>query len=104
MVVWAVIGSTTSVNRSVQIWVTSNLWWDSKGGGWKEGGDTAVSATTREGNRRAYWKRWGDEGKWGGKRWDWREVGVKCVLPCGVVDFIMAWAEELRRELAAGRC
>ena len=63
-----------------------------------------MSTTTTEGNRRAYWKRCGDGGKWGGRRWDWREVGVKCVLPCGVVDFIMAWAEELRRELAAGRC
>ena len=49
MVVWAVIGSTTSVSRSVQIWVTSSLWWDSKGGKGKEGGDTAVSATTRRG-------------------------------------------------------
>lgn len=26
--VWAVVGTTTCVSRAVQIWVTSNLWWD----------------------------------------------------------------------------
>ncbi|KAF8872625.1 N-glycosylation protein-domain-containing protein [Infundibulicybe gibba] len=77
--VWAAIGTTTSVSRSVQIWVTSNLSWERSPGG--EG----------------YWRGWSG-GKWGGRRWNWKEVGVKCVLPAGVVYFVMAWAEQLRRE------
>lgn len=33
VVCWAVVGSTTCVSRSVQIWVVSNLWWEVGGGG-----------------------------------------------------------------------
>lgn len=90
MIVWAVIGTTTSVSRGVQMWVTSNLWWETR--------DTAVPRGDRE-ERVGYWKRWGG-GKWGGRRWDWKEVGVKCVLPVGVVYCVMAWAEQLRREFS----
>jgi len=36
--------------------------------------------------------------KWGGRRWDWGEVGVQCMLPAGMVYFVMAWAGALRRE------
>ncbi|KIM44330.1 hypothetical protein M413DRAFT_379368 [Hebeloma cylindrosporum] len=133
VICWAVIGTTTCMSRSVQIWVTSNLWWEkrpeppkiveeiaagSNGSGVAGGGAApvggvvgsssldAINATTVEENRRAYWKRWGGGGKWGGRRWDWKEVGVKCVLPAGVVYFVMAWADQLRREweFSGGKC
>ncbi|KZP24006.1 hypothetical protein FIBSPDRAFT_857798 [Athelia psychrophila] len=48
-----------------------------------------------------YWRRWSG-GRWGGRRWDWAEVGVQCMLPAGMVYFVMAWAEVLRRELERG--
>ncbi|PPQ87003.1 hypothetical protein CVT25_009512 [Psilocybe cyanescens] len=48
--------------------------------------------------RQAYWRRWRSSSKWNGRRWDWGE----CALPAGVVYFVMAWAEQLRRELATG--
>jgi len=124
VITWAVIATTTSMSRSVQIWVTSNLWWEKRDIHTKERDinghhdpsangasiaglarlgsfgklSEAVNATFAEENRRAYWKRWGGGGKWGGRRWDWKEVGLKCVLPTGVLYFIMAWAEQLRRE------
>jgi hypothetical protein len=112
------------MSRSVQIWVTSNLWWEKRDTHTKDrdrnghhessvnGSSTAglarlgssgklseaINATSAEENRRAYWKRWSGGGKWGGRRWDWKEVSLKCVLPAGVLYFIMAWAEQLRRE------
>lgn len=103
--VWAVVGTTTCVSRAVQIWVTSNLWWDEG-----EVGDEGVvgsalvappSGTTGHAPPKGYHKRqrrWRG-GKWGGRRWDWGEVGMKCVLPAGVCYFVMAWAGELRREM-----
>jgi N-glycosylation protein len=105
VIVWAVVGTTTSVSRSVQIWVTSNLWWEKRGVGGvgvSDGeGSSSISsvngAAQEEEHKIGYWRRWGG-GKWGGRRWDWKEVGIKCVLPAGVVYVIMAWAEALRRE------
>jgi hypothetical protein len=32
------------------------------------------------------------------RRWDWKEVGLKCMLPTGMAYFLMAWAEVARRE------
>ncbi|KAL0951991.1 hypothetical protein HGRIS_008645 [Hohenbuehelia grisea] len=121
VVVWALIGTTTSVSRAVQLWVTSNLWWeeslcdadhgagagpDGGGGGVGAGGGGGAADTGSANHAHAprkksgYWKRsrWRG-GKWGGRHWDWREVGVKCVLPAGAVYVVMAWAEALRREL-----
>ncbi|KAF5376489.1 hypothetical protein D9615_008648 [Tricholomella constricta] len=95
VIVWAVIATTTCVSRGVQIWVTSNLWWETR--------EVKDRNRDRDGKeekgKSGYWKRWGG-GKWGGRRWDWKEVGVKCVLPAGIVYFIMAWAEQLRREFS----
>jgi N-glycosylation protein len=115
------------MSRSVQIWVTSNLWWEKRdvhtkdrdGGHGHEpfsnGGlgaspgrssaklTEAINATWAEKNRRAYWKRWSGGGKWGGRRWDWKEVGLECVLPAGILYFIMAWAEQLRREWSVSK-
>ena len=98
VVVWALIGTTTCASRSVQIWVTSNLWWDGGGHGSSDSGEgePAQGESKGDGLRRGYWKRWG--GKWGGRRWDWKEVCIKCVLPAGIMYFVMAWAEQLRRE------
>ncbi|KAK2463308.1 hypothetical protein APHAL10511_004963 [Amanita phalloides] len=115
VVVWALIGTTTCMSRSVQIWVTSNLWWDGPPGAEEEVASTTapasapVASARHEGEisaikddmahvraRRGYWRRWG--GKWGGRRWDWKEVGSKCLLPASLMYFIMAWAEQLRRE------
>jgi len=99
VVVWALIGTTTCASRSVQIWVTSNLWWDGGGGpdsGEGEEGGSDSGGDSKGAPRRGYWKRWG--GKWGGRRWDWKEVSIKCVLPAGIMYFVMAWAEQLRRE------
>jgi hypothetical protein len=79
-VAWAVIGTSTSISRAVQIWVTSNLWWEDDGGG----------------------KRWRG-GRWGGRRWDWGEVSEKCAVPVGALYFMMAWAEVIRRELEGTR-
>ncbi|KAF9530117.1 N-glycosylation protein-domain-containing protein [Crepidotus variabilis] len=137
---WAVIGTTTCCSRSVQIWVTSNLWWEKRnsvpsgedtesvdgepsndgsgtGGGTSSslsnhlhhlsqlagGGiqtiptSSTVTAAASEENRRGYLKRFGG-GKWGGRRWDWKDVGLKCVLPAGVLYFVMALVGEVRRE------
>ncbi|KAI0065145.1 hypothetical protein BV25DRAFT_1799394, partial [Artomyces pyxidatus] len=80
VVCWAVIGSTTSVSRSIQLWVTSNLWWEVDGRGEREGWRLKLG------------------GRWGGRRWDWGEVMIKCGIPMGVCYFVMAWAEALRRE------
>ncbi|KAF8627952.1 hypothetical protein AX15_004164 [Amanita polypyramis BW_CC] len=85
VVVWALIGTTTCTSRSIQIWVTSNLWWETMHVG---------NAAPVEGG--GYWRRWG--GRWGGRRWDWKEVSLKCMLPAGIMYFVTAWAEQLRRE------
>jgi N-glycosylation protein len=81
------------VSRSVQIWVTSNLWWE-------PGGAVGVGVAgnrTVAGRIWGYWRRW-RRGRWGGRRWDWKGVGIKCVLPVGLAYFVMGWAEALRRE------
>ncbi|KAG6906748.1 hypothetical protein DXG01_012278 [Tephrocybe rancida] len=100
VVTWAVIGTTTCVSRGVQIWVTSNLWWETREVRDRDRDKREGQGKEREKRSRSgYWKRWGG-GTWGGRRWDWREVGVKCVLPAGIVYFVMAWAEQLRREFS----
>lgn len=81
VICWALIGSFTCCSRAVQLWVTSNLWWETSGGG-------GESWRLKLG------------GRWGGRRWDWNEVMVKCGLPMGLCYFVMAWAEALRRELS----
>ncbi|KAH7879383.1 N-glycosylation protein-domain-containing protein [Lentinula edodes] len=102
VIVWAVIGTTTCASRSVQIWVTSNLWWEYPSGG--PGGPASANGNgNSNGGIRGLseneidWQRW-KGGKWGGRRWDWSDVVKKCMLPAGVVYCIMAWAEQLRRE------
>jgi len=89
-IVWAVIGTTTCMSRSVQIWVVSNLPANSAS-------SQGLRRTTEGEGKPGYWRKWN---KWRRRRrWDWREVSIKCVLPAGVLYFVMAWAGELRREL-----
>ncbi|KAL1665384.1 N-glycosylation protein-domain-containing protein [Schizophyllum commune] len=85
VITWAVIATTTCCSRSVQLWVTSNLWWEPR-----------ERMARGQGGK---WHRWRG-GQWGGRRWDWREVGLKCMFPAGVLYFVMAWAEQLRREFS----
>ncbi|KIL57770.1 hypothetical protein M378DRAFT_87435 [Amanita muscaria Koide BX008] len=115
LIVWALIGTTTCCSRSVQIWATSNLWWETRVGVGSSSSSALADASPaaaaagsdvngkpdqevlgNSSSRRGYWRRWG--GKWGGRRWDWKEVSIKCVLPAGIMYFLTAWAELLRRE------
>lgn len=98
---WAIAGTSTCMSRSAQIWVTSNLWWDSG-----SGSDAPPSRkpsvvnlpeatkTDLDGERGPRWR----GGRWGGRRWDWNEVVWKCMLPAGVLYCITAWVGEVRRE------
>lgn len=70
---WALIGTTTCFSRSVQMWVTSNLW------------DGRHDRPNRS-------------GKLGERRWNWARVGLKCVLPAGILYFVTAWAVILKME------
>ena len=79
VICWAAIGGFTSCSRAVQLWVTSNLWWETSSCG--------ESWRLKLG------------GRWGGRRWDWTEVMIKCGVPMGACYFAMAWALALRREL-----
>ncbi|KAG6897863.1 hypothetical protein C0992_010001 [Termitomyces sp. T32_za158] len=101
VVTWAVIGTTTCISRGVQIWVTSNLWWETREvrDRDRDKRDSQGKDAGKKSSKNGYWKRWGG-GTWGGRRWDWQEVGIKCVLPAGIVYFVMAWAEQLRREFS----
>ncbi len=72
VVCWAIIGTTTCFSRSVQLWVTSNI---------------LVGRNSR------------GEGRLGPRRWDWGEVGRKCVLPAGFLYFITTWLLLLKGEL-----
>ncbi|THH02997.1 hypothetical protein EW145_g6616 [Phellinidium pouzarii] len=75
---WALIGTTTCFSRSVQLWVTSNLYMP------VSVGDGKVMRA---------------EGRLGPRRWDWGEVIWKCALPAGMVYFITAWALIIKDEL-----
>ncbi|KAF8599981.1 hypothetical protein BDV93DRAFT_525679 [Ceratobasidium sp. AG-I] len=67
---WAVVGTTTSVSRAIQLWATSNL------------------GPMERGQRVIY-----------GRKWDWGEVALKCGFPCFLVYFVMAWGAVFNREL-----
>jgi hypothetical protein len=88
-VCWAVIGTTTCVSRSIQIWVTSNLLPSDAG--------TRVSAVPDR--LRPHAKLKGEETRKSvGRRWDWGVVARACMLPAGCLYFVMAWVGAWRRE------
>ncbi|KAI9462199.1 hypothetical protein HD554DRAFT_1453456 [Boletus coccyginus] len=94
---WAVIGTTTCVSRSIQIWVTSNLLLSPRSGS-KTNLTSAVPDRLRP--RRALV---GEETrKLTGRKWDWGIVARVCMLPAGCLYFVMAWIGAWRRE--AGGC
>jgi len=96
---WAVIGTTTCYSRSIQLWVTSNI-----GPAPPPAVISAVPSPTSlrrsvlasAGGMRDEWMRLRR------RRWDWGEVGRKCVLPAGIVYFVMAWMDLLRKEWERG--
>lgn len=125
LICWTIIGTTTCVSRSIQIWATSNVVshpsfsssvkstpLHSQNASYSN----LVAALREERRRReAEEEERGRTRKWmssvtfgiGGtgvaspmkKRfWDWKEVGMKCALPTAVLYFVMAWALLLRRE------
>lgn len=88
-VCWAVIGTTTCISRSIQIWVTSNLLPSDTG--------TRVSAVPDR--LRPHVKLKGEETrKLVGRRWDWGVVAKVCMLPAGCLYFVMTWIGAWRRE------
>ena len=79
---WALIGTTTCLSRSVQLWVTSNLYY------------TPTRLTANVGDSKVL-----REGRLGPRRWDWFEVMIKCALPAGILYFFTAWALIIKSEL-----
>jgi len=112
VVCWCVVATTTCFSRSVQIWVTSNISVDLSGGedvaGGRNGMNSSPNLTGGPGTSAtsAYAPaprplttqrkpRFSTE-----RRWDWKQVSLKCILPAGIVYFVMAWVGEFRREWA----
>ena len=128
VVCWCVVGTTTCFSRSVQIWVTSNISVDLSGEEGGEGGkgtspgQSGGSTSSHPANARpglgtptflAYTllnrhrihrplTQRKPRFKWASteRRWDWKDVSLKCVLPAGILYFVMAWVGEFRREWA----
>lgn len=90
---WAVIGTTTCVSRSIQIWVTSNLLLSTSSG-------TRTHPTSAVPDRPRPRRSIGGEEtrKLTGRKWDWGIVGRKCMLPAGCLYVVMAWIGAWRRE------
>ena len=94
---WAVIGTTTCISRSIQIWVTSNLLLSTSSGSRT---NLTAAVPDRPRPRRAHV---GEETrKLTGRKWDWAIVARVCMLPAGCLYFAMAWIAAWRRE--AGGC
>ncbi|KAG0696502.1 hypothetical protein DFH29DRAFT_812922 [Suillus ampliporus] len=88
-VCWAVIGTTTCISRSIQIWVTSNLL----------PSDAASRASAVPDRLRPHVKLKGEETrKLVGRRWDWGIVARVCILPAACLYFFMAWVGAWKRE------
>lgn len=95
-VCWAIIGTTTTVSRSIQMWVCSNLGVVrvSHGGAMRRREDDV---------ERSWWSDFWDlphvtlEQR--RRRWNWPRVLQKCGVPLGICYFIMAWTQVLWREL-----
>ena len=94
---WAVIGTTTCVSRSIQIWVTSNLLLSTS-----SGSRTNLSSAIPDRLRPRRGGAGEETRKLTGRKWDWRIVAKVCMLPAGCLYFVMAWIAAWRRE--AGGC
>ncbi len=115
LICWTAIGTTTCVSRGIQIWATSNLSERRQRVHRVRSRLNAKEVEEREreeekGRTRAWLRAWtrgiGSVGTGvgvgvmgPGKRWwDWKEVGLKCAVPAGVMYFVMAWGLLLARE------
>lgn len=81
------------MSRSIQIWVTSNLVIPSG----RE--DLHMQIYRRSRSRAKGVKGEGVPIAVGGRRWDWGEVGVRCVLPAGLLYLVTAWSLMLKEEI-----
>ncbi|EJD00286.1 uncharacterized protein FOMMEDRAFT_158955 [Fomitiporia mediterranea MF3/22] len=98
---WALIGTTTCLSRSVQIWVTSNLFITGRApdghghhhhvNGHANGNGIGINGYGKVQRLR--------EGRVGPRRWDWGEMLTKCALPAGVLYFVTAWGLIFKDEL-----
>ncbi|KAH9929203.1 N-glycosylation protein-domain-containing protein [Fomitopsis serialis] len=99
---WAVIGTTTCYSRSIQLWVTSNI-----GPAPAPPPRPSQPPSPSPLRRSLVASASGMREEWiklRRRRWDWNEVIRKCVLPAGVIYFVMAWADMLRREWELSVC
>ena len=102
VVCWALIGSTTCVSRSIQIWVTSNLViQDGRGDSPEVQRNRGRRSRSRNRNRPRTGVTAGVEAVpvvLTKRKWDWVEVGVKCVLPAGILYLVTAWSLMVKEE------
>ena len=108
LICWAIIGTTTSCSRSIQMWVTSNIivfpqpHHHSPHSGSHSSHTSPSSSPLREstsdgnGNGSIVKEKMKMTRK---RKWDWAAVGRRCALPAGLIYFLMAWVEVLRREI-----
>lgn len=123
LVCWSVIGTTTCITRSIQMWVTSNIdYWTREQDASQYGAHTVASIALGFGEKQVLGgneTEREDAGKRkhlrvpqarnrsssnGGqstsvRKWNWNEVVWKCAFPAGVCYFFAAWALLLSREL-----
>lgn len=105
LICWVVIGTTTCWSRSIQMWVTSNIIVSPHPH--HPVRESPVRSTSpsqrRDRERELVVER--ERMKMGRKRkWDWNAVVIFCMLPAGVLYFVTAWVELLRREFELRTC
>ncbi|KZO97361.1 hypothetical protein CALVIDRAFT_536370 [Calocera viscosa TUFC12733] len=83
---WVVIGTTTSISHSVQIWVTSNI---------------RLASKDAEESRRWFAVGMGLDYWLGKRKIDWSKVVRQSVIPLFVLYFVTCWTMLLDRELLA---
>ena len=91
---WAVIGTTTCVSRSIQIWVTSNLLLSRT-----SGSRTNLASTVPDRPRPRRTAVGEETRKLIGRKWDWAIVARVCMLPAACLYVVMAWIGAWRREV-----
>ncbi|KAK7681851.1 hypothetical protein QCA50_015198 [Cerrena zonata] len=106
LICWAIIGTTTSCSRSIQMWVTSNIivfpqpHHHFPHSSSHSPSSSPLRESTGDGGSGALVK---EKMKMTRKRkWDWGAVIWRCALPAGLIYFVMAWVEVLRREFERG--